>query len=300
VDDFTVLHLGGLPPSAFNLLSPPPNAVDVPARPTFSYAAAGPPGVLYVVYVNTSPSFGGADSALALTDTVLTWADPLAINTDHWWRVRATDGQNAVFNSGGWSRFRTTATPVVLASFTAVGEPGRVVLRWQTTSEVGHLGFRVWRTGEPAEKRHLVSGEEPLRGSGPYQYADPTAPPGEEVDYWLEALARDGSREFFGPRSATAGVPVLPLALHANVPNPFNPSTAIAYDLPQRSLVTLDIYDASGRKVRRLAGGLLEAGSHRAIWDGRDEAGGSAPGGVYFAQLQAAGETRTRKLVLLR
>ncbi len=300
VDDFMLLTLGGLPPSAFNLISPAPHAIDVPAQPTFLWSTARPPGILYLVYVNTSASFPGADSALALADTTLTWASSLPINTDHWWRVRATDGQNAAFNTGGWSRFRTTATPVELESFTAIGEPGQVVLAWQTSRELRHLGFRVWRVDGPEEKRKLVSGEVPLPGPGPYRYVDPTAPAGSSVDYWLEAVARDGSREFYGPRSATARVPALPFALHGNVPNPFNPSTTFAYDLPRRGQVALDIFDSVGRRVRRIAGGWQEAGPHHAPWDGRDDQGRAAPGGVYFARLTAEGESRTRKLVLLR
>ena len=299
-DDFTVLTLGGLPPAAFNLIAPPPNSIDVPQQPSFRWEAAGPPGVLYVVYVNTSPAFSGADSALALTDTTLTWADSLPVSTDHWWRVRATDGQNALFSSGGWSRFRTTVTPVELAGFEAVGEPGQVVLHWQTTREQDHLGFRVWRSDEPEGKRHRVSGEELIQGESPYRFTDLTAPPGQPVEYWLEAVALNGGSEFYGPRSATALAPILPLALHANVPNPFNPSTTIAFDLPGRLPVELDIYDSTGRKVRRLVSGWQEAGSHRALWDGRDESGRETRSGVYFAQLKAGGEKKTRKLVLMR
>jgi flagellar hook assembly protein FlgD len=88
--------------------------------------------------------------------------------------------------------------------------------------------------------------------------------------------------------------------LHANVPNPFNPSTRFAYDLPRRAQVALDIFDSAGRRVRRIAGGWQEAGSHEAPWDGRDDQGRAAPGGVYFARLAVDRETRTRKLVLLR
>ena len=110
----------------------------------------------------------------------------------------------------------------------------------------------------------------------------------------------NGASEFYGPRSAIALAPILPLALHANVPNPFNPSTTIAFDLPGSMSAELNLYDSTGRKVRRLVGGLQEAGSHHAVWDGRDDSGREVRSGVYFAQLKAGGETKTRKLVLMR
>lgn len=62
----------------------------------------------------------------------------------------------------------------------------------------------------------------------------------------------------------------------------------------------LAIFDARGRRVRVLADGPLEAGSHAWRWDGRDEAGRAVPGGCYLARVQGAGGGATGKLVLLR
>ncbi len=61
----------------------------------------------------------------------------------------------------------------------------------------------------------------------------------------------------------------------------------------------LDLFDASGRHVRRLVDGLAAAGHHSADWDGRDTAGASVAAGVYLAQLWVDGATDTQKLVRL-
>ena len=78
-------------------------------------------------------------------------------------------------------------------------------------------------------------------------------------------------------------------------PNPARGTTEIRYVLPQREQVTMDLYDLSGRRIRRLAEGIQEAGGHSLIWRGD-----SAPGGVYFLRLSSGGRSLTRRLVLLR
>ncbi|RJR28350.1 MAG: hypothetical protein C4574_05075, partial [Candidatus Latescibacterota bacterium] len=56
-------------------------------------------------------------------------------------------------------------------------------------------------------------------------------------------------------------------ALSQNFPNPFNPSTTIRYDVKTKGLVTIRLYDVSGRLVRTLVDGVKDAGSYTAVWD---------------------------------
>ncbi|RKY67561.1 MAG: hypothetical protein DRQ24_12680, partial [Candidatus Latescibacterota bacterium] len=88
--------------------------------------------------------------------------------------------------------------------------------------------------------------------------------------------------------------------LYQNHPNPFNPNTSIGYYLPERSTVTLSIYNVSGELVRTLVSGVQEKGHHEAWWDGRDGRGRSMSSGVYFYTLQAGKRRITKKMVLLR
>lgn len=91
------------------------------------------------------------------------------------------------------------------------------------------------------------------------------------------------------------------IASPGDAPNPFNPATVIRFDVAARGRVALSIYAPSGRLVRRLADGVLDAGGHRVTWDGTGDDGRALASGVYLARLEGAGAVPlTRKLTLLR
>lgn len=90
------------------------------------------------------------------------------------------------------------------------------------------------------------------------------------------------------------------LALHSNVPNPFNPVTVIHYDLPTSGLVVVEIFDAKGRRVSELVHAAQPAGAQQVTWYGRDDQGRPAASGLYFVRLWFAGETQVRKMMLAR
>ena len=119
----------------------------------------------------------------------------------------------------------------------------------------------------------------------------------------------DISYQFIGKNSETIGSgnavhDIMPVptefALHNNYPNPFNPTTTIAYDLPLDGTVRLVIYDVMGREVTRLVNGFTPAGYHSVRWDARNKLGENVSAGVYFYHLQSGNYVKTQKMVLLK
>lgn len=95
-----------------------------------------------------------------------------------------------------------------------------------------------------------------------------------------------------GPNSSIDG-----FALYDNYPNPFNPTTAISFQLPAHRIVTLKVFDLFGREVATLVNEFKEAG----VWFVRFDA--SAYGlssGVYFYRIEAGAFTQTKKLILVK
>ena len=79
---------------------------------------------------------------------------------------------------------------------------------------------------------------------------------------------------------AAAGIALLPPS-----PNPFRDSAVLAFQIPEPARVTLDIFDAAGRRVARVLDAELPAGEHGGRWDGLDSSGHRCAAGVYLARL---------------
>jgi hypothetical protein len=83
--------------------------------------------------------------------------------------------------------------------------------------------------------------------------------------------------------------------LGQNFPNPFNPSTTINFQLPEKKHVSLKIYDIQGTLVTTLVDREMEAGYHTTNWD----ASGYASG-VYFYRFTSGSFNATKRLLLLK
>ena len=83
-------------------------------------------------------------------------------------------------------------------------------------------------------------------------------------------------------------------------PNPFNPATTIALNLPRAGEVSLKIYDVRGQLVRTLVDERLAAGHHEIVWNGTDDRGATVASGVYFSEVKAGDEVRVHKLALIK
>jgi hypothetical protein len=83
-------------------------------------------------------------------------------------------------------------------------------------------------------------------------------------------------------------------------PNPFNPSTTIAFEIELRSRVAIEIYDALGRRVKRLADRIFIAGIHALTWDGTNEQGGRVASGVYLARVTSEHHSVSIKMTVIK
>ncbi len=94
--------------------------------------------------------------------------------------------------------------------------------------------------------------------------------------------------------------PPLAFRLDQNHPNPFNPTTTIAFTLPTEGRARLAVYDLSGRRVRLLVDEVMPAGRYDAHWNGRDDRGAQVATGLYLYRLSTDEAVHTRKMMLLK
>ena len=84
-------------------------------------------------------------------------------------------------------------------------------------------------------------------------------------------------------------------SLYQNFPNPFNPTTRIQFQLPNREYVTVKVFDILGNEVAILVNGEMEIGSYEVEFDASN-----LPSGIYFYRLQAGEFINTKKMILMK
>jgi len=102
-----------------------------------------------------------------------------------------------------------------------------------------------------------------------------------------------------GVEDPEAGLP-REFALVQNAPNPFNPLTTIAYQLPETAHVSIRVYSVAGRLVTTLRDRVEEAGRRSVVWDGTNDRGEHVGSGVYFCSMSAGEFTDHKIMVLLK
>jgi len=88
--------------------------------------------------------------------------------------------------------------------------------------------------------------------------------------------------------------------LHQNYPNPFNPITTLRYNVPEKILVRISIFDISGNPIKMLVNEVKSAGFYSTRWDAINDKGQPISAGVYFYKIQAGNFVDTKKMILIK
>ncbi|MFA6979290.1 MAG: T9SS type A sorting domain-containing protein [Ignavibacteriaceae bacterium] len=205
----------------------------------------------------------------------------------------------------------SSALPVELTSFTANVIDGKVLLNWQTATEVNNYGFEIERTS-PRPSPYQGEGGEAGRGwetigfvqghgnsNSPknYSFTDATPPTGK-AEYRLKQIDFDGKYEYSDVVEVKVEAPTQ-FALEQNYPNPFNPETVISYELPVNGKVELRVFDPLGREVAELVNAEKTAGRYEVKFSANN-AGSKLSSGVYFYRLTTGSFMATKKFILTK
>ncbi|KAA3613373.1 MAG: T9SS C-terminal target domain-containing protein [Calditrichaeota bacterium] len=92
------------------------------------------------------------------------------------------------------------------------------------------------------------------------------------------------------------------LELHANYPNPFNPSTNISFTISNASFknIRLEVFDITGRKIKTLYNGLLDDGNYTFKWNGTNNFNRVVSSGIYFYRVSMGANVISKKMTLMR
>jgi hypothetical protein len=203
--------------------------------------------------------------------------------------------------------------PVELSDFYAEVIPGGIQLHWSTASELNNKGFIVykqWQQGSLLPCSNLIEGAGTTSEPQQYTFTDKTVQPNVLYTYQIADVEEGTNKETLHPAITIMAtkealqakeIPEA-FALHANYPNPFNPTTTIEFDVPvgTYNYTSLRIYDVSGKLVKTLIDEPMEPGYHSVIWDGKDDNGKSVNSGVYIYKMTTESYHKTRRCILLK
>ena len=244
-------------------------------------------------YVGTTPAHG--ETAYSLV--VPTLADSTIADGLHWsvFLVRATSASPYVFYDSapdsGWSVDNLApAAPGGLALASGV-------LSWTSSAAADFDYFSVYGSaagqldGSAVLLQNTTGTSAALTDGQAHPY------------YYVTATDFSGNRGPAARAMAPSGVGDSGLtgrwSLSAQ-PNPFNPRTAITFELAAPGDIALDLYALDGAHVRSLLAAPLDIGHHQVNWDGRDDSGRAVAAGAYLARLRAGAVTLTQRLMLVR
>jgi hypothetical protein len=185
---------------------------------------------------------------------------------------------------------------VNLADYSLNSVNGEVSMVWSTASETNNDRFEVMRNGTMLTS---IRSQGNTASGHTYRYSDATVTTGQDYEYTLVAVDLNGTRTTLGSRTVTANgssaATVTEYALHQNFPNPFNPTTQIAFDLVESGHVTLTVFNSMGQEVAKLVNGTLGAGSHAVSFNAT-----GLPSGIYFYRLNVNGFSADMKMLLMK
>ncbi|MGE5365164.1 MAG: T9SS type A sorting domain-containing protein [Bacteroidota bacterium] len=222
--------------------------------------------------------------------------------TTHYGWIRCSIGNNYIYlndwayETTGGSITTDGVLPVELTSFNAAIAGSSVSLKWNTATEINNHGFEIERkTAANAgwEKIGFVEGHGNSNSPLNYSYADAKAPKGS-LSYRLKQIDNDGKYTYSSIVEVANNI-VEKFELAQNYPNPFNPSTKIKFSLPEKSAVSLRVFNSLGQEVSTLVNGEMEAGTHEASFNAS-----GLPSGIYVCKISAGKYSAVRKMMMIK
>jgi hypothetical protein len=243
---------------------------------------------------------------LAFGDSVYAWeyyngkSSWSSADSVHVTAADSVNGKDFTLDVGGMITgyvYGAGAVPIADADVaTSLASYQSLVSRSTTTSADGSYKLGGLRTGYYWVYASIECDEEWYNNKPIYQTPDSV----------LVTMPSTTSGINFNFPSAVGGeetqIPSRPLEfeLSQNYPNPFNPTTAIAYALQKKAMVSLEIYNLLGQRVKMLVNDYQTPGLHRIFWDGTNDQEKAVASGIYFYRLVVDGAAQAKKMVLMK
>jgi photosystem II stability/assembly factor-like uncharacterized protein len=254
--------------------------------------------------INNATAVGYEGTILRTTNGGNSWTNQVSNTNLRLMAVSFPDSDNGTTVGVNGTILHTSngGVPVELTSFIVKVLENKVELTWSTATETNNSGFEILRGVYPAiggtqndnswKSIGFVPGFGTTTEPKSYSFTDEDVTTGI-YRYCLKQIDFDGTFEYSNEIDVEIDITLKEYFLYQNYPNPFNPTTTIKYDLPNKSDVSLIIYDMLGRKVKELVNTRQQAGRYEIHFNSS-----TLTSGVYFYQIIADKFINSRKMIL--
>ena len=218
--------------------------------------------------------------------------------------ARSTGSNNGIFDYyNGYGKINignalNTGLPIELSSFTANYNKDKVVLKWETKTEVNNYGFDVERSfsslGTRWETIGFVEGNGNSNSPKYYNFTDNNIVKTGAYNYRLKQIDNDGTYKYSNIVYVNVSSPDN-YYLSQNYPNPFNPTTTISWQSPESDIQSLKVFDLLGNEVSTLIDEYKPAGDYEIKFNAN-----GLPSGMYFYRLTSGKHIETKMMLLLK
>jgi hypothetical protein len=243
------------------------------------------------VYFSTNSGTSWSTFGEGLPEAIMVFDLSISVSNN---AIRAVTHGRGVYERKLWP---DSPLPVELASFSHTIKENSVLLKWQTSKEENSKEFVVeskienagWtshgsiKAAGNSNQLQNYSFEIKNLNSGKYKFRL------KQIDY-------NGNSKYFDLQNEVEiGLPAA-FELKQNFPNPFNPSTTIAFTLPKDETVSLIIYDLAGKEISRIINNeFTKAGYHNFIFNAA-----SFSSGIYVYRISAGNFVQSRKMAIVK
>ena len=188
---------------------------------------------------------------------------------------------------------------ITLPCFYATAQYCCVQVHWSVAMENNYY-YSIVRKPVNQDTYHEIACI-PCKGPSPspqsYTYTDSQVLPGEIYCYKLGIVDMNNHTKWYGPVSVS--IPLAPEYMRI-IQNPVRETAVITYAISRNCMVTLSVYDITGKLVRNLFGGNASVGTFSLWWDTRDHYGKKVSTGHYICKLSTPYATKTIKIIVMR
>jgi hypothetical protein len=238
---------------------------------------------------------------------IVTWYDSQILVDSTSIYAQLVDASGAVQWTANASALCATSGYRVYPNIASDGAGGAIVAWFDYRSSAG-WDIYAQRVNQSGTAQWVTDGDTLCSAAGDQEYPSIVSDGvGGAIVAWQDA--RNGNADIYALRIGPGGVPTAvgaapapagSVMLSRNYPNPFATETTFEMTLRRDAHVTVEVFDAAGRRVRTSHVGHVGAGSWPLAFHATDDRGRPLASGVYFYRVRVGGETVTRKILIAR